>query len=377
MKNKDKGYLMSQDKMNQDKIIVNYEGKPAYNIIFNRDFSGLKEALQPFNPQNRRFMVITDSNVGKLYLNDCIKVLESLAGSVNSFIFEAGESNKNLDTVNLAYQRLINCKFDRNDLVVALGGGVTGDLAGFTAATYMRGIDFIQAPTTLLAMADSSIGGKTGVDYMAYKNMIGAFYQPKLVFMNLSVLNSLPEREFDSGMSEIIKHGLIKDAGFYQWLLENRESIRSLNYETLKYMIKKSCTIKKNVVEADPKENGERALLNFGHTIGHAIEKLLNFSLLHGECVAVGMIAAGYISYKRGYISKTDLDNMINLISFFNLPTGISGLSPDEVYEVTRYDKKMKSDKIKFILLKNIGNAFIDMTVSKEEMTEAIKFILH
>lgn len=368
---------MSQDKMNQDKIIVNYEGKPAYNIIFNRDFSGLKEALQPFNPQNRRFMVITDSNVGKLYLNDCIKVLESLAGSVNSFIFEAGESNKNLDTVNLAYQRLINCKFDRNDLVVALGGGVTGDLAGFTAATYMRGIDFIQAPTTLLAMADSSIGGKTGVDYMAYKNMIGAFYQPKLVFMNLSVLNSLPEREFDSGMSEIIKHGLIKDAGFYQWLLENRESIRSLNYETLKYMIKKSCTIKKNVVEADPKENGERALLNFGHTIGHAIEKLLNFSLLHGECVAVGMIAAGYISYKRGYISKTDLDNMINLISFFNLPTGISGLSPDEVYEVTRYDKKMKSDKIKFILLKNIGNAFIDMTVSKEEMTEAIKFILH
>jgi len=250
-------------------------------------------------------------------------------------------------------------------------------LAGFAAATYLRGIDFIQVPTTLLAMADSSIGGKTGVDFMAYKNMIGAFHQPKLVYMNLSTLKTLPKREFNSGMSEIIKHGLIKDADYYRWICKNHDKIRSLDYETLKEMVVRSCIIKKNVVEADPKEKGDRALLNFGHTIGHAIEKLLDFKYLHGECVAIGMISAGYISYKRNHISKDDLDGIINIIKSFDLPTGISGLSPEEVYNVTKLDKKMNSDKIKFICLEDIGKAVIDMTISKDEMTEAIQFVLN
>ena len=362
--------------MQQEKLIVNYEGKPAYNIIFDKDFSALEEALLSLNLQNRRYMIITDSNVAGLYLQDCINILGRTASSISSFIFEAGENNKNLNTVNLVYQRLIEEKFDRNDIIIALGGGVTGDLSGFAAATYLRGIDFIQIPTTLLAMADSSIGGKTGVDFIAYKNMIGAFHQPKLVYMNLSVLKSLPEREFNSGMSEIIKHGLIKDSGYYRWLSDNKDKIRSLDYETIKQMVIASCKIKKNVVEADPKEIGERALLNFGHTIGHAIEKLLNFKMLHGECVAIGMIAAGYISYRRNLIGKTDLTNMIELIKSFGLPTGISGLSPEDIYNVTKLDKKMKSDKIKFILLNKVGNAVIDMTVSKDEMIEAIKFVL-
>lgn len=362
--------------MYKDDLIVSYEGRPAYSIIFDKDFSGLCEALSSLNMQNKRFMIITDSNVAKLYLNECMELIKTIASRVTSFVFDAGEDNKNLDTVKLVYSKLIEEKFDRNDIIVALGGGVTGDLAGYTAATFLRGIDFIQLPTTLLAMADSSIGGKTGVDFMAYKNMVGAFHQPKLVYMNISTLNSLPGREFSAGMSEIIKHGLIKDADYYVWLRENIDDISSLYYDILKQMIIRSCQIKKQVVENDPKEQGDRALLNFGHTIGHAIEKLMDFKLLHGECVGIGMVAAAYISHKRGNISKKQLDDIIYFIKDYGLPTAVSNLSAEEIYSVTRLDKKMQSDRIKFIYLIQIGNAIIDTTVSKEEMIEAIRFIL-
>jgi 3-dehydroquinate synthase len=363
--------------MYKDKIIVNYEGVPAYSIILEKDFSGLYEALLSLKLQNRRFMIITDSNVAKLYLKECVEFLRPIASSVISFTFDAGEGNKNLDTVKSVYSRLIEEKFDRKDIIFALGGGVTGDLAGFIAATYLRGIEFVQLPTTLLAMADSSIGGKTGVDFMSYKNMVGAFHQPKLVYMNLSTLNSLPQREFNSGMSEIIKHGLIKDYDYYLWLCENKNDIISLDYDTLKQMIISSCMIKKHVVEDDPKEQGDRALLNFGHTIGHAIEKLMDFKLLHGECVAIGMVAAAYISHKRENISKDELDQLISSIKAYHLPTTVSGLSDKDIYAITRLDKKMQADKIKFIHLDKIGNAIVDTSLSKEEMLEAIGFILN
>ena len=365
-------FFMYQDK----KINVNYEGQHAYSIVFDRDFSGLRDALSTLGLQNKRFMIISDSNVGRLYLKECIELLRPMSSHVISLTFEAGENSKNLETVKMVYSRLIENKFDRKDIIIALGGGVTGDLAGFIAATYLRGIDFIQIPTTLLAMADSSIGGKTGVDFMAYKNMIGAFHQPKLVYMNLSTLNTLPAREFNAGMSEIIKHGLIKDADYYSWLSTNIKSIRSLDYEALKELVVKSCIIKKNVVEADPKEQGERALLNFGHTIGHAIEKLMYFKLLHGECISIGMVAASFISHKRGNISKNQLDDVISFLKAYDLPIMVNGLNDEDIYNVTRLDKKMQSDKIKFILLKDIGNAIIDSTVTAEEMLEAIRFIL-
>ena len=362
--------------MYQDEIIVNYKGKPAYSIILDRDFTGLTKALSELKLQNKRYMIISDSKVGKLYLKECIDILKPIARSITSLTFEAGESSKNLDTVKLVYSRLIEKQFDRKDIIVALGGGVTGDLAGFIAATYLRGIEFIQLPTTLLAMADSSIGGKTGVDFMAYKNMVGAFHQPKLVYMNLSTLSTLPKREFNAGMSEIIKHGLIKDADYYKWLCKMMNSIKSLDYDTLKQMVINSCIIKKNVVEADPKEEGVRALLNFGHTIGHAIEKLMEFNLLHGECVSIGMVAAAYISYKRGYISGVLLDKIIGSIKAYDLPVSVGDLSDEQIYDVTKLDKKMQSDRIKFILLKDIGEAFIDTTVSKEEMLDAIRYII-
>ena len=206
--------------------------------------------------------------------------------------------------------------------------------------------------------------------------MVGAFHQPSLVYMNLSTLNTLPKREFNAGMSEIIKHGLIKDADYYYWLKMNINLINSLDYDIHKQMILRSSLIKKNVVENDPKEQGERALLNFGHTIGHAIEKLMDFSLLHGECVAIGMVAAAYISYKRSYISMDELEDISRLLKAFDLPTSVGYLSAEDIYMVTRLDKKMQSDKLKFILLKGVGKAIIDTDVLREEILEAIEYIL-
>lgn len=357
-------------------LTVDYKGKSAYEIIIEEDFGKLSDSVRKLGMEGRRFMIVTDSNVSRLYLEECSKILGSVGNHVEYFIFEAGEKSKDLDTVNRCYSSLINAEFDRNDVLVALGGGVVGDLTGFAAATYLRGIRFIQLPTSLLSMVDSSIGGKTGVDYQSYKNMIGAFHQPKLVYMNLSALFTLPLSQFSSGMGEIIKHGLIRDAGYYRWLKENREKILAKDMEALKKMIFTSCLIKRSVVEEDPKETGIRAILNFGHTIGHSVEKLKNLSLLHGECVSIGMAGAAYLSKKRGLISQDELYDILNTITSFNEPVKADGLSAEEIYEVTRLDKKMDSDTIKFILLEKIGHAIIDPSVTPEEMLNTIRFIL-
>lgn len=357
-------------------LSVNYDGKPAYDIVFEPDYGRLPGLLAGFNMSGRRFMVITDSNAGSYYKEELISWLEPLAKSVHSYTFPAGEASKNLDTVYNCYEQLILAGFDRNDVIIALGGGVVGDLAGFVAATYLRGIRFIQAPTSLLSMVDSSIGGKTGVDFKAYKNMVGAFHMPSLVYMNLSTLKTLPDAEFFSGMGEIIKHGLIKDASLYYWLKENHAKIKNKEHDTLQDMIYRSCLIKKAVVEQDPKEKGERALLNFGHTIGHSIEKLMNFKLLHGECVCIGMAAAAYISMKRGRLSYKEYDDILETIKLFNEPCKVTGLSAEGIYEVTKLDKKMDSDRIRFILLDGIGSSLIDNTVSREEIIEAINTVL-
>ena len=225
-------------------------------------------------------------------------------------------------------------------------------------------------------MVDSSIGGKTGVDFKAYKNMVGAFHQPSLVYMNLSSLLSLPDAEFYSGMGEIIKHGLIKNKAYYSWLREQEESICNRSYDALRDMIYESCLIKREVVERDPKEKGERALLNFGHTIGHSVERLKNLILLHGECVCIGMAAASYLSLKRGLITQEKYEEIKATIMHFHQPVDVSGLVAEEVYEVTRLDKKMDSDQIRFVLLKEIGTAVIDTSVTKAEMLEAIYSIM-
>ena len=357
------------------RIPVRYNNVPCYDIILADNFSFIETELTQFYLTNRKVAIVTDSNVSKYHAKALEKLLTNVAKEVFVYTFTAGEENKNLSTVQALYEYLIQHSFDRNDVLFALGGGVVGDLTGFTAATYLRGIRFFQVPTSLLAMVDSSIGGKTGVDFSAYKNMVGAFYMPAGVYMNLSTLHSLPNKEYMSGMGEIIKHGLIKDAQYYNWLTSNVSQIKKREIDTVLPMVRRSCEIKREVVENDPKEQGERALLNFGHSIGHAVEKLMNFRLLHGECVAIGMIGAAYISMQRYMISKEEFEHIVATIQTFELPTSITGLSVEDIIAVMSKDKKVDAGTIKFVLLHGIGNAVIDTTVSTMEMKQAIEYL--
>mgnify|MGYP002512846886 CR=1 FL=1 len=261
-----------------------------------------------------KICIVSDSNVFPLYGNQVSQSLQKSGFTVTSFVFPAGEASKNGNTFLDLLNTLASEQLTRSDLIVALGGGVVGDITGFVAATYLRGIDFVQIPTTLLAQVDSSVGGKTGVDFDQYKNMVGAFYMPKLVYMNLAVLCSLDDRQYYAGMAEVMKYGLIKNATFYEWIIDHMYEIHDRNLEILEEMVVKSCTFKKLVVEKDPTEKGERAILNFGHTIGHAIEKAMHFELLHGECVALGSVAAAYISWKKKWKNLVQLVIIKNIV---------------------------------------------------------------
>ena len=357
------------------RLTIHYEEKPCYDIVFSQDFMGLGKELENLGAAERKICVITDSIVEPLYARKALDALEGKCKKAVMFCFPAGEANKTLDTVRDAYKFLIQEGFERKDLLIALGGGVVGDLTGFTASTYLRGIDFIQIPTTLLAQADSSIGGKTGVDFDGYKNMVGAFHMPKLVYMNVSVLKTLDDRQFFSGFAEIMKHGVIKDSLFYEWLLDNMYEICGRNLTVLEEMVMRSSMIKKAVVEKDPSEKGERALLNFGHTIGHAIEKAKNFELCHGECVALGCVAAAYISWKHGLLEMEEYYEVRDMFVPYHLPISVEGIVPEEIVQLTKSDKKMEAGNIKFILLKKVGNAVIDRTVTEEDILHAVREI--
>lgn len=357
-------------------ITIRQEDKPIYDIVLESDYTAFSQVLKELNAENKKVCIVTDSTVGEHYLEILKAVITPLVKKLEYYVFPAGEDSKNLNVVSDLYEKLIHAHFDRKDMLIALGGGVVGDLTGFCAATYLRGINFIQMPTSLLAMVDSSIGGKTGVDFLAYKNMVGAFYQPSAVYMNLKTLLSLEDGQYFSGFGEIIKHGLIKDMAYYQWLKANKDKLISRDLDLLKEMIYRSCLIKKEVVEKDPKEIGERALLNFGHTIGHAVEKLMEFKLLHGECVAVGIAAASHISLVRNNITLEEYEDIKNTLKAFHLPIRVSNLSSEEVLKVMSHDKKVEGDTIKFILLSGIGDSRMDTTVSREELLQAIETVL-
>lgn len=346
--------------------------KPCYDIVFDKSFDVLPEELAALDAGSRKLCIVTDSNVDGLYGEELLKLLEGKCVRAVKYVFPAGEQSKNLDTVREVYRFLIEEHFDRKDMLIALGGGVVGDLTGFAAATYLRGIDFIQIPTTLLAQADSSIGGKTGVDFDGYKNMVGAFKMPRLVYMNVSVLQSLDDRQFFSGFAEIMKHGIIKDSIFYEWLIEKMYEICERDPDTLLEMVMRSCTVKKLVVEKDPTEQGDRALLNLGHTIGHAIEKAKKFELSHGECVALGTVAAAYISWKKELLTMEEFYEIRDMFVPFYLPISVDGVDPEEILRLTKSDKKTDGGKIRFVLLKKIGKAVIDTTVTDEEILAAI-----
>lgn len=358
-----------------ERLPVNKDRKFCYDIVFEDNFDDLADELEFMEPAERKLCIVTDSTVEPLYAAEVKNVLEKICKEVHVFAFPAGEESKNLGVVQELYTFLIERHFDRNDIMIALGGGVVGDLTGFAAATYLRGIRFVQVPTTLLAQVDSSIGGKTGVDFSRYKNMVGAFYMPSLVYMNLKTLHSLSERMYFSGMGEVLKYGLIKDADFYVWLIDHIYEISDREYDVVKEMVQKCCAIKKQVVEKDPTEKGERALLNLGHTIGHAVEKYMNFEMLHGECVALGTVAAAYISWKKEMLSMDEYYEIRDMFVPFQLPISIENIDPEKILALTKSDKKMDQGKIKFILLKKVGKAVIDTSVTDEELLAAIKEI--
>lgn len=357
-------------------MTVHRDGKPVYDIVMKENFEQLGQEIERLDVKSKKLCIVTDSTVAPLYLEQVETVLSPLCREVLHVIIPAGEAYKTLDTVKSVYKTLILNQLDRQDILVALGGGVAGDLCGYTAATYLRGISFIQIPTTLLAQVDSSIGGKTGVDFDAYKNMVGAFHMPGLVYTNVNTLLTLSPEQFSSGLGEVIKHGLIRDRSYYEWLYTHRQEILDRDLQICGVMIEKSNEIKRLVVEHDPTEAGERALLNFGHTLGHAIEKLMGFTMLHGHCVGVGCLAAAHLSSMRGFLSNDEVDRIKALMEFFKMPVTVSGLSPYEVVETTKNDKKMDGGVIQFILLKQIGSAVIDRQVTEEEMAEGLAYIL-
>lgn len=286
-------------------------GERSYPIYITADYDSIGECLKKAGIKGK-IVVITDSNVGKFQMPAFIKTLGYSGYTAEKYFIEPGERSKNLKTIEEIYRYLIKLKLDRESTLIALGGGVVGDITGFVAATYLRGINFIQVPTTLLAQVDSSVGGKTGVDFEGAKNIIGAFYQPKFVYVNVNSLKTLPVKELKSGLAEVIKHGIIRDSNFFNYIDNNMEKILNYDEDVLKYVIKTNCLIKGKVVEQDEKETGLRAILNFGHTIGHAIESVSDFQLLHGECISIGMVGACKIAQYMGMVDDDSMDSIRN-----------------------------------------------------------------
>jgi 3-dehydroquinate synthase len=317
--------------------------------------------------------VITDSHVAGIHLE---AVEESLRGSgfeVISATIPAGERHKTLPMLLPVYDQLLSARVGRTTPVIALGGGVIGDMAGFVAATVLRGVPFVQAPTTLLAMVDASVGGKTGVDHAMGKNLIGAFHQPIAVFADPKTLATLPPREIQNGLAECIKHDLIRDTAAFSKLGETIGHVLNMDMEALSELIAHNAAIKARVVEADPFEKGERAHLNFGHTFGHAVESVSAFSYSHGQSVALGMCAATYVSWKLGYISEADREQILTTIRKAGLPTGGLKLDVEKVLAAMLSDKKVKDGRIRLVLLENLGKAIVRDDVTGQLIREAIE----
>lgn len=347
-----------------------------YPVYIKDSFEALEKAFFDAGFGAAKACIISDSNTEKLYLDDVKRIAQKCFSYVCDYAFEAGEKSKNLDVIRDFYAFFSNKGLDRKSVVIALGGGVTGDMAGFAAATYMRGIRFVQIPTTLLAQVDSSVGGKVGVDFMNNKNMVGAFYQPALVYINVKTLDTLPKEQFSAGMAEAIKYGYIIDSDFLGYINKNKQKIIELDSEAIKHIIYASCKAKAYVVSEDEKETGLREILNFGHTFGHAVESLSGFNLLHGECVAVGMMAALSLSCERKSVSRGDVEAARELLEFFELPVKVRGFDRKAVFEQMFSDKKTKNNMLNIVLLEKIGKAYTDKNAADDEVLGAIDFIL-
>ena len=308
---------------------------------------------------NKKVAIITNDKVAPLYLQKVTNILSN-GKDIIPIILPDGEAFKNLETLNLIYDALLKNKANRQVTLIALGGGVIGDITGFAAATFMRGVDFIQIPTTLLSQVDSSVGGKTGINHQLGKNMIGAFYQPKCVIADIRLLETLPDKELSAGLAEVIKYGLIKDFSFFEWLENNIEGIMKRDSQLLIQSVIRSCQNKADIVEADEFESGIRAILNLGHTFGHAIETDTGYGTwLHGEAIATGMVMAAYLSEQMGWLSREENQRIKSLIIHANLPINPPEISKQKFLDLMQLDKKTKKDQIHLVLQQGIGKAIL------------------
>ena len=321
--------------------------------------------------QTKAVCIVSNNTVSKLYLTQLKKSLNDYR--VIEIILEDGEQFKNADSLNQIYTTLLDHKFNRDSTIIALGGGVVGDIAGFAAASFMRGIPFIQIPTTLLSQVDSSVGGKTGINHPLGKNMIGAFYQPQAVIIDMHVLQTLDKREISAGLAEVIKYGLIWDQDFFGHLENHIEDLKNLNVMQLQQAIYRSCEIKAEVVSQDERESGLRGILNLGHTFGHAIENCLGYGeWLHGEAVGCGMVMAAQMSLAHGWINDTDFDRIRNLIQAADLPIEKPQIPLHDFLEAMSLDKKNKNQDIYLVLQQGIGKAIVTKDYSFSELEKVL-----
>ena len=346
-------------------------GERSYPIYIGQDL--LRDAkLFRRHIASAQVMVVSNETVAPLYMQTLLDSLQGL--QVEQVVLPDGEKYKTLEILNRIFDQLLEKRFDRGCTLIALGGGVIGDMTGFAAACYQRGVNFIQVPTTLLSQVDSSVGGKTGVNHPLGKNMIGAFYQPQAVIIDIDTLKTLPPRELSAGMAEVIKHGIIKDAEYFSWLESHMQDLRDLDPEALAHAVKGSCVIKSRVVSADEREAGQRALLNFGHTFGHAIETGMGYgNWLHGEAVGVGMCMAARMSRRLGWLSAEEETRITELIAAAGLPTAPPELSSERFMELMAVDKKVMAGKLRLVLLQGIGKALISEDFSIEILQETLQ----
>ncbi|MDX2421126.1 MAG: 3-dehydroquinate synthase [Amphritea sp.] len=316
------------------------------------------EHLTPYIKGNQ-VLIVSNETVAPLYLDQLKLALPSV--QVDEVILPDGEQYKTLDQLSVVYDRLLECRHNRTTTLIALGGGVVGDMTGFAAACYQRGVNFIQIPTTLLSQVDSSVGGKTGVNHPLGKNMIGAFHQPQVVLASVDVLRTLPDRELSAGLAEVIKYGLVYDKAFLDWLEENMSGLIGRDTALLSHAIYRSCELKAEVVAQDEKESGVRALLNLGHTFGHAIESCQGYgNWLHGEAVAVGTVMAADLSERLGWLSRDDIQRVVRVMQAANLPVEApQGMTADEFMTLMAVDKKVIDGQLRLILLRELGSAVV------------------
>ena len=347
-------------------------GERSYPIIIGRNLLSNADLLAQ-RIAGKRVVIVTNTVVGPLYLETLTKTLQQAGKQVSNIVLPDGEEEKNWSSLMLIFDALLRDKCDRHTTLIALGGGVIGDLTGFAAASYMRGIPFVQVPTTLLAQVDSSVGGKTGINHPLGKNMIGAFYQPQAVIADTDTLGTLPQRELAAGLAEVIKYGPIIDAPFFDWIEANIEKLRGNDSAAMAYAIRRSCEIKASVVQQDEREGGLRAILNFGHTFGHAIESGLGYGQwLHGEAVGCGMVMAADLSQRLGYIDSATRARIVAVTKAAGLPVVAPDLGQERWLELMQVDKKNEGGDIKFILLKPFGTALITKA-PKEKLLETLE----